>query len=60
MEIHQSSKLWEINQIHNSFQMCTKVLYANFLSLTAGAHNEKERLTLNTVREPTFRPSMPK
>ena len=33
---------------------------SNSYKVLSGAHNEKERTMLNTVREPTFRPSMPK
>ena len=33
----------------------TPINYMTPASIWAGAHNEKERLMLNTAREPTFR-----
>ena len=39
---------------------CYNTWFYYKLSRLPGAHNEKERLMFNTVREPTFRTSMPK
>ena len=41
--------LYELQIAHN----CNQI--ARTVSVEAGAHNEKERRTLNTAREPTFR-----